>query len=94
MKQLFLALCLLATSAFSSIAQTAYVKDANGVLVQQQEIHTQQQAIGNGTLTGEQFKANNGDLYPVYKSNNGRLFIVRVSKTGNHYKQYLESVAK
>lgn len=94
MKNIILMFLFILTGAMVSNAQTTYKTDANGVLVQQQVIHTEQQAIGNGQPTGEQFKATNGDLYPVYKSANGRLFIVRVAKSGNHYKQYLESAAK
>lgn len=83
-------LMLLVTSALHSTAQTVFEKDANGIMVQQQTIHTQQQALGNGIATGEQFKDLQGNLYPVYKSAKGRLFIVRKAKSGNHYKVYLD----
>lgn len=81
--------------AFSCTAQTAYKTNANGELVQQATIHTLEQMEKGSAKTGQKFVASNGEKYDVYSNNNtGRLFIIRVSKTGNNYRQYLESAAK
>ena len=90
MKQLFLALCLLAISASHGIAQTVAKADANGVLVQQQTIHSEQEAIGTATLNGETFKDLQGKTYPVYVTLKGRKVIIRQAKSGNFYKVYID----
>lgn len=91
MKQLFLAIVLLATTAFGVIAQTTYKTNASGELVQQATIHTKESMEKGSTRTGQTFVASNGVKYDVYANNNTqRLFIIRESKTGNNYKQYLE----
>ena len=92
MKSFILSLILLFAGAMVSNAQTSYTTDASGTLIQQQVIHSEEDVIGNAEPTGQKFKASNGEMYDVYKSAKGRLFIVRESKTGNHYKQYLEEV--
>lgn len=90
MKTIVMMIILFITGALGCAAQTTYERAADGTLVQVATIHTADEAIGNGVATGEQFKATNGDVFPVYKSAKGRLFIVRTSKTGNNYKQYID----
>lgn len=90
MKHLIMLILLVVTGALGCAAQTTYQKNANGELVQVATIKTEAQIIGNAQTTGQKFKASNGETYDVYASSTGRLFIVRESKTGNHYKQYLE----
>lgn len=94
MKQLIIILILSLSGAMASTAQTSYTTDASGVLVQQKTIHTEAEAIGKGTASGQQFKATDGKLYPVYTSPKGRLYIVRTAKSGNHYKVYIDEAQK
>ena len=90
MKQLLMLILLVVPGALGCAAQTTYTTNANGELVQVATIKTEAEVIGNAQPTGQKFKATNGETYDVYQSSKGRLFIVRESKTGNHYKQYLE----
>ncbi len=90
MKQFILALMLLATTALNSAAQTVYKTDQSGTLVQQQTIHTEEQAIGSAQLNGETFKDLQGNTYPVYVTAKGRKVIIKKAKSGNHYKVYLD----
>lgn len=90
MKQLLMLILLVVTGALGCVAQTTYQKNDKGELVQVATIKTAEQIIGNAQATGQKFKATNGETYDVYQSAKGKLFIVRESKTGNHYKQYLE----
>ena len=85
-----IALALLMLCTMLTFAQTSYTTDASGNLTQVVTIKSEADMVKGAIKTSQLFTTASGDQYPVYQSATNRLFVVRTSKTGNHYKQYLE----
>lgn len=84
-------LILMASFLFVGANAQVTAKAEGNKLIQQPDIKTLDQIVGNATKTDQVFVSTAGDEYPVYKASDNSLFIARKSKsTGGYYKQKIK----